>query len=138
MPLPTDDSEIAVGTPGPEFPVPPTAPATTPQGVLSIVRKRAIGNGTCRLDPADNITLPTITQGAQSAILVLEAAPGADKSTALGRFWSDGTWPGTVTGMPMYHGSVIEIVGMEDLNNTRIITTDGLTHKINVQYFSQA
>jgi hypothetical protein len=138
MPLPTDDSGIAIGTPGPEFPTPPTEPAFNGSGFLTGSTKRAIGNGTCRLDPADTITLPTITPGAQSAILVLEAAPGADKTTALGRFWSDGTWPGVVTGMPMYHGSVIEIISLDDLTNTRIISTDGLSHKINVQYFSKA
>jgi hypothetical protein len=137
MPLPTDDSGIAIGTPGPEFPIAPTGAASNNQGFLVSSVKRAIGNGTCRLDPSDTITLPTITPGAQSAILVLEAAPDAVAGAALGRFWSDGTWPGVVTGMPMYDGAVIEIISADDLANTRIISTDGLSHKINVQYFSQ-
>jgi hypothetical protein len=38
----------------------------------------------------------------------------------------------------MYHGSVIEIISLDDLTNTRIISTDGLSHKINVQYVSKA
>ena len=130
------DDDIAVAPHGPEYPTAPTQPSNGSQGFLAAARKRSVGNGTARLSTNTVTALPPITPGAQSAIMVLEAAPGGDKTKALGRFWMDGKWPDVVQGMPMYDGSVIEITGLDDLINTRMISTDGAQHKINVQYFS--
>lgn len=129
------DDDIAIA-PGSDGGIAPEGPNAAPGTFLSATRKKSIGNGTCRLNSTDVVALPGITPQAQSAILVLETAPGGDKASALGRFWMDGTWPNVVEGLPMYHGSVIEVLGAEDIGNMRIISTDGRNHKINVQYFS--
>ncbi|RFZ84764.1 hypothetical protein DYU05_03930 [Mucilaginibacter terrenus] len=135
MAFETDD-DIPVGGQGPEFPTEPAAPAQTTGLFLTASVKRAIGNGTMRLDATKTCVLPPITPGAQSAIMVMEPAPGATPGRVLARFWMDGTWPGVASGLPIYEGSIIEIIGLQDLTNTRIISTDGLQHKLNVQYFS--
>lgn len=131
-----DDSVLSLAGPGPEGAVAPTSPAQPSNGFLLSSHKRAIGNASYRLDPSNVVAMPGIPAGSQSAILVLEAAPGAAAGKPLGRFWADGTWPTTISGLPAYDGAVIEIIGQDDLYNFRMISVDGLTHKINIQYYS--
>lgn len=72
----------------------------------------------------------------KSAMIVLEAAAGADKDAVLARFWQDGTHPSNVKGLPLKHMGVIEIRGQENVRNFRIITADDRPHTINIQYFN--
>lgn len=116
--------------------VPPEGPAPGTPGILNLTRKRAIGNASYRIDPTAVCPLPAITPGAQSAFLWVEAAPGAVAGKALVRIWCDGQWPTVISGAPAYDGGTIEISGADDLNNCRMISADGLPHKINIQYFS--
>lgn len=116
--------------------------AGTPLGFLASTRKRACGNYSLQLDPAnvgglfvtsddDNVSI--IPPGSQSALFTVESANGNNKPI---RFWSDGTWPTTVEGMPGYDGMTYEIQGLDDLNNLRFISIDGGTHVIQLQFFS--
>ncbi len=72
----------------------------------------------------------------KSAMIVLEAAEGADKDEVLARFWQDGTHPSNVKGLPLKHMGVIEIRGQENVKNFRIVTADDRSHTINIQYFN--
>jgi hypothetical protein len=103
---------------------------------MGSTRKHAIAGFTAQLNNGFATALPEVPAQAQSAIMVLEAAAGSDKSAALGRFWMDGTTPNANEGLPIYHGAVIEIIGINDLNRTLLFSTDGAHHKINVQYFN--
>lgn len=132
MPL---DSSLEIASPALGEDMPPAQPAASATGFLTANVKRAIGNASLRLNSDSPTPLPNIPTGAQSAIFVIEAAPNT-QGTVLARFWSDGTWPDTISGLPCYDGSPIEIIGSYDVNNTRIFSADGLNHKINVQYYS--
>jgi hypothetical protein len=130
------DLDLPLAEAGPEGGDQPTQPAGAPTGSLNLTRKRSIGNASYRIDPSIVCALPAITPGAQSALLVVEPAPGATAGKPLIRIWMDGTWPSTISGLPAYEGATLEITGADDLKNFRAISVDGLTHKLNIQYFS--
>jgi hypothetical protein len=135
MPLPVD-SDLPLAGPGDEGSSQPSNPAPGTPGTLNITRKRAIGNSSYRIDPSIVCALPAITPGAQSAILVVEPAPGATAGKPLIRIWLDGQWPSVISGLPAYEGATLEINGADDLKNFRAISTDGRPHKLNIQFFS--
>lgn len=114
----------------------PSAAAAATQGFLASARKRASGHSTATFPATGVVMLPNIAPGCTSAILIVEAATGAAQGAVLARFWSDGLWPTALEGMPVYDGSVIEIIGYDDVINTHLISADGLAHKLNIQYFT--
>lgn len=133
--MPFTDLPFAEG--GPEFPEAPTQPAPIPVGLLASARKRALGHAAYQIDPEIVCQLPGIPPGSQSAIVIAEAATDSiPAGRVLLRFWMDGTWPSVIAGLPMYDGQAYEIVGLDDLQNTRIISTDGNPHVLQIQYFS--
>lgn len=128
----------------------PIAPATLKANALAAIpvsqgsdlRVRANGNGSA-LFPTDGsvINLPGVYDNTQNnaaqshrAIFVIEAAAGSVAAVPV-RFWQDGTYPTTGAGLPAYDGGPVEINGIQNLMNCRLISTDGLAHTINVQFF---
>ncbi|WP_113636108.1 hypothetical protein [Nubsella zeaxanthinifaciens] len=87
--------------------------------------------------PADTNLVMQLHQGNNynSALITLEAAPGADRDEVLARFWQDGTHPTNSRGLPLKHMGVIEVRGFENVKNFRIITADDNAHILQVQYF---
>ena len=73
---------------------------------------------------------------ANRAIVVLEAAAGADKTAVLARFWMDGSHPSNTEGLPLKDMGVFEIVGVTNVKNFRIITADDRAHILQIQYLS--
>lgn len=130
------DSDLPLATSGPEGTEQPETSAPITGGMLGLTRKRAIGNASYRIDPTKVCALPAITPGAQSAILVVEAAAGANTGAPLVRIWCDGLWPSAISGLPAYDGATLEISSSDDLANCRLISVDGLAHKLNIQYYS--
>jgi hypothetical protein len=117
-----------------------TLPTPGVPSLLNNAKERAIGNATGVLSTvggAESVgALPGNHQGVATAILVLEAAQGATPGAIIARIWQDGTHPTTGKGLPLTNGSLIEIIGLDNIQNTRIISVDGLAHKIQVQYFN--
>jgi hypothetical protein len=138
-------TDLPLATPGPEYPVAPTEPATGPQLFNALQRKRAIGNASAQIDPTKVCSLigdgtpgsNLITPGANSALITVEAANDSIVAgKALIRFWMDGTWPSVIAGTPTYDGGTYEIQCIDDLNNFRMISTDGNQHVVQIQFFS--
>ncbi|MGZ3983424.1 MAG: hypothetical protein ACXVJE_19505 [Mucilaginibacter sp.] len=129
---------LPLSQPGPEGSTPPVESTPVPVGFLASARKRAIGNSTCLLDATIVSALFEITPGAQSCILVIEAADGHVAGTPCARIFCDGLWPNSADkkGLPIYDGATIEISGAADLAQARIASADGLNHLMNIQYYS--
>lgn len=130
-------STLPVAIPGPEYPTQPTHPAAGSTGNIALTRKRAVGNASYQIDAAKVCALPALPVGAQSCIMMVEAAnntiPGGQ---VLLRFWMDGQWPTVISGLPTYDGQAYEIIGLDDMNNFRVISTDGNQHVMQFQFFS--
>jgi hypothetical protein len=131
MPLPTAPTTIL-----------PDAIGLNPGGFSTAARVRAYNNASY-LFPTDGsvINLPdawddtqTIPIAAQRAIFVVEQAAGST-AKVIARFWQDGTYPTTGSGLPCYDGSPVEIIGIENLKNCKLISADGFAHTVNVQFF---
>ncbi|QKJ28425.1 hypothetical protein HQ865_01170 [Mucilaginibacter mali] len=131
--MPIDDIAIAPPADGGEL-------IDTPAPINNTLRlgleKQAVGNGTCRMVADSGTALPNIPGEANSAILMLEAAPDADLTATLARIWLDGTTPTEFKGLAVTHGAAFEITCRRDLVRARLFPCDGLNHLLNVQYFS--
>lgn len=128
--------------------VPPLIPETADPGPKSYTpfpkanQELALTNATIQLYttgtvPPDTNMVMQLHQGNtyNSALITLEAAPGADKDEVLARFWQDGTHPTNARGLPLKHMGVIEVRGFANVKNFRIITADDRAHTIQIQYF---
>lgn len=114
----------------------PNEPAAIQPGFLASARKRALPGVSFTLNPAGVCDIINyLISGQMSAILSIEAAAGSLAKVPV-RMWLDGTFPTTESGMPCYDGAMLEISSSEDLFNCRLISTDGLAHQVNIQFFS--
>lgn len=86
--------------------------------------------------PNNKVMMLHQNTNANRAIVVLEAAAGADKTAVLARFWMDGSHPTNTTGLPLKDMGVFEIVGSVNIQNFRVITADDRPHVLQVQYIS--
>lgn len=138
-------SSLPVATPGPEYPTSPVNPAPIPTAYLASSRKRAMGHASAQIDATKVCSLigdgtlgsNLIPPGAQSCIMTVEASDSSiPDGQVLIRFWMDGQWPDTVSGIPTYNGQSYEIGCVDDLNNFRMISTDGNQHVVQIQFFS--
>jgi len=136
-------TSLPVAYAGPEGSSGSTNPLAGQTGFLAGTRKRAIDNasfqiaatGVCQL-PNKSTTLG-LAGSATSAILIVEAASSSvNPSNVLVRIWLDGTAPTTITGLPLYAGQPVEIIGQDDLMNCRLVSADGNQHALQIQYFS--
>jgi len=78
----------------------------------------------------------TIPQGAQYALIVVEAsASTTDKSRVL-RFWEDGSNPSQYFGIPLGDLGVYEVKGKENMQRFKMIGIEAFNvHTVQVQYF---
>jgi hypothetical protein len=138
-------SDLPIATPGPEYPVAPTDPAAQPTQFLASSRRKAIGNASAQIDPSKVCSLigdgtegsSLIFPGSNAAIITVEAANNSiPAGQPLIRFWMDGTWPSTISGIPTYDGQSYEIQCLDDLQNFRMISVDGNQHVLQIQFFS--
>jgi len=129
---------LPVAVPGPEYPTAPTTPAAGPTAFIANARKRAVGHASAQIDPTKVCSLLGLwPAGSNSAIVTVEAANSSiPDGQVLIRFWMDGQWPSTISGIPTYDGQSYEIQCADDLNNFRMISTDGNQHVVQIQFFS--
>ena len=78
-----------------------------------------------------------IPQGAQYALIVVEAAPTASDKSRVIRFREDGNAPDARNGIPLGDLGVYEVKGKENMLGFRAIGIQAfLIHTIQVQYFA--
>jgi hypothetical protein len=136
-------ADLGFAYPGPEGAGGSLTPRAGQGGQTTITRKRAVDNATFQMPATDVCQLPNnsltdgLRAGANSCIIIAEASDGSiPAGTVLIRMWMDGTAPTTITGIPLYAGMPVEIIGQDDLLNTRFVSADGNPHVLQVQYFT--
>lgn len=131
-------SDLPIAVPGPEYPNAPANPAAGPTAFIASARKRAIGFASAQIDPTKVCSLAGLfVPGANSCIITVEAANSSiPAGQPLIRFRQDGTWPSVISGTPTYDGQSYEIQCLDDMNNLRMISTDGNQHVLQIQFFS--
>ncbi len=78
----------------------------------------------------------TIPEGAQYALVVVEAAPGTSDTSRVIRFREDGSFPDAVNGIPLGDLGVYEVKGKENMQRFKMIGIEAfLGHTVQVQYF---
>jgi hypothetical protein len=132
--------------------VEPTIPVATPlgddsglpkpvaAGIAGQIVNRAINSAYFYLD---NYTVGAVVppavplqgnKGYKKARVVVEKNGGS--AMVIARYWVDGRWPTVTTGLPLIDQQIIELGISDDVANFRIVSCDGLQHKVNVQYFN--
>ena len=132
--------------------VEPTIPVVTPNaedsglpipiagGLIGQLLQRAVDSTYFKLDtyvvgtdtPAA-VAIPN-NKGYQKATIVIEQQVSTGGICA--RYWLDGRWPTVTTGLPLVDKQVINVTCAEDLQNIRLVSTDGNEHVIQVQFFN--
>lgn len=84
------------------------------------------------------IPLPTIPDGAQTAIIYIEAGVADVDKGRVARYREDNAAPTAAAGMPIGDDGVMEITGRANLDGFKIIGINGgVTHTLRVQYYGQ-
>ena len=76
-------------------------------------------------------SLPNVPNEAVSALIILEQGSGTSLVNA--RFMETGV-PTQLAGMPLGQLGTYEVVGKRNMSNFRVISADGESHTLNIQY----
>ena len=100
-------------------------------------QSRDVTDAPTGLSPSD-VFGPAPLQDPLSALLVLEADPGAANKEACARFTMDAAVPPDAnTGLPLGHLGTIKLENLSSISSFQIVSIEpGKTHKLRIHYFN--